>query len=236
VNEQSQIESPAFEQSLSPADQKRLVEAKHAARRQLAIALVATLILSLTLPEKLVFGPRYLTAGLEVLLLGVLGLTATLRGPDAFHKQRVVSVILISVVNIANLLSLILLLNNLLHGRESNADLLIFQSAQIWLTNVIGFALWYWEMDRGGPVRRVGPNPPDPDFLFPQLTAPDYTPVKWSPSFIDYLYVSFTNSTAFSPTDTLPLTPWVKMLMMVQAITSLLTVALVAARAVNILK
>jgi uncharacterized membrane protein len=100
---------------------------------------------------------------------------------------------------------------------------------------VIVFALWYWELDRGGPQRRRQPDHPAPDFLFPQQSGPDVGPPGWSPSFIDYLFVAFTNATAFSPTDTLPLTRRVKVLMMVEAFTSLLMVAVLAARAVNIL-
>jgi len=97
------------------------------------------------------------------------------------------------------------------------------------------FALWYWELDRGGPDARRRPRHRQPDFLFPQMVTPACAGPRWAPGFVDYLYVSFTNATAFSPTDTMPLTPWAKMLLLLQALASLLTVALVAARAVNIL-
>jgi uncharacterized membrane protein len=105
----------------------------------------------------------------------------------------------------------------------------------IWITNVIIFALWYWELDRGGPVARSKAVHKYPDFMYPQMQAPDLAPEHWEPTFLDYLYVSFTNATAFSPTDTMPLSRWAKMLMMAQASVSLATVALVIARAVNIL-
>ena len=107
---------------------------------------------------------------------------------------------------------------------------------QIWLTNVIVFGLWYWELDRGGPGARCRENHREPDFLFPQMSTPAAAPPSWAPRFLDYLYVAFTNATAFSPTDTLPLTAWAKVLMAIQSLASLLTVALVAARAVNILQ
>jgi hypothetical protein len=97
------------------------------------------------------------------------------------------------------------------------------------------FALWYWELDRGGPRHRLIASTRGADFLFPQMVTPACATTGWMPRFVDYFYVAFTNATAFSPTDTMPLTPVAKMLMAVQSLTSLLTVALVAARAVNIL-
>jgi uncharacterized membrane protein len=106
----------------------------------------------------------------------------------------------------------------------------------IWLTNIIVFALWYWEFDRGGPVARANGDRMYPDFLFAQMTSPQLAPPDWEPAFSDYLYLSFTNAAAFSPTDVLPLSRWAKMGMTAQAIVSVVTVALVVARAVNILK
>ena len=113
---------------------------------------------------------------------------------------------------------------------------LLLAGSGIWLTNVIVFALWYWQFDRGGPVARALGVKPYPDFLFPQQTAPDIAPPDWEAEFVDYLYLSFTNATAFSPTDVMPLSRWTKMTMLVQAAASLLIVALVVARAVNILR
>jgi hypothetical protein len=103
------------------------------------------------------------------------------------------------------------------------------------VTNVLLFGLWYWEFDRGGPLRRASGREAAPDFMFPQMADPRMAPDGWRPSLIDYLYVSFTNATAFSPTDTMPLTPTAKVLMAVQSLASLITVGLVFARAVNIL-
>ena len=105
----------------------------------------------------------------------------------------------------------------------------------IWLTNLLIFALWYWEMDRGGPGRRAAGRDGPPDFLFPQMTDDRIEPRDWRPKFIDYLYVSLTNNTAFSPTDTMPLTPMAKAVMGVQSVVSLLTIGLIVSRAVNIL-
>ena len=98
------------------------------------------------------------------------------------------------------------------------------------------FGIWYWELDRGGPLaRRLGERD-QPDFLFVQMDRPDFAPAGWLPGLVDYLYLSFTNSTAFSPTDTMPLTPMAKWLMSAQSLVSLVTVGLVVARAVNILQ
>jgi len=120
-------------------------------------------------------------------------------------------------------------------GVKVDGHELIVSSIQIWLTNVIVFGLWYWEVDRGGPRVRCRPDHEEPDFLFPQMVTPDAARPRWTPTFLDYLYVSFTNATAFSPTDTMPLTVIAKMLMAVESVVSLVTVAVVAARAVNIL-
>ena len=131
----------------------------------------------------------------------------------------------------------VLLVREILSGHAgSAAGPLLASGAAIWATNVIAFALWYWEFDRGGPVARALGTRPYPDFQFVQMTSPQLAPPDWEPAFGDYLYLSFTNATAFSPTDVLPLSRWAKMGMTVQASVSIVTVALVVARAVNILK
>ena len=101
---------------------------------------------------------------------------------------------------------------------------------------MIAFGLWYWGFDRGGPVRRVQPDPPPPDFQFPQMENPQLAEPGWYPHLIDYVYVSFTNSIAFSPTDAMPLTRWAKLLMLSESAVSSITILLVAARSVNIFK
>jgi hypothetical protein len=101
---------------------------------------------------------------------------------------------------------------------------------------VIAYGLWFWGLDRGGPVRRRQPHPPPPDFQFPQLENPLLAAPGWHPRLVDYVYVSFTNSIAFSPTDAMPLSRWAKMLMLSESAVSALSILLVAARAVNIFK
>jgi hypothetical protein len=143
---------------------------------------------------------------------------------------------LVAVASVATLWSGWQLARGLLHGWVGGGPVEVLLSAvAVWFTNVIVAALWYWEFDRGGPAARANGRNPYPDFLFPQMTAPELARADWEPTFPDYLYLSFTNTTAFSPTDTLPLSRWAKMAMMVQSAGSLVLVALVIARAVNTL-
>jgi uncharacterized membrane protein len=214
-----------------PSSNLKLKEARWPA----SLAVVITLLLYVTLPEKLTYGPPWLVPLLAFALLVPLTITVPHRHSEELRWQRYASIALIALLNLANILSLISLVTALLEGQKKTGVDLILSAVQIWLTNVLIFALWYWEFDRGGPGSRLSKQPGYPDFLFPQMSTPQIAPPGWTPIFIDYLFVSFTNATAFSPTDTLPLTPWTKMLMLVQSLASLLTVALVAARAVNIL-
>lgn len=199
------------------------------------LAVLGALLLNLALPEKLTLGPTWLVPAVEGLLLLALVITTPRRTSNEGRGRRSAALAIIALVSIANTFSLVLLVHFLLKGGKANGHQLILSSIVIWLTNVIIFGLWYWELDRGGPGDRASGHDRPPDFLFPQMASPDVGPRDWRPNFVDYLYVSFTNATAFSPTDTMPLTPWTKVLMLVQSLASLITVALVAARAVNIL-
>ena len=200
-----------------------------------SVAVIAALLLYVTLPQRLTLGPVWLIPVIELALLVPLSIAAPRRVPNEPTWLQIASMSLIGVVNVSNIASLVLLVEALVHGNKATGAQLLLGAVQIWLTNVIVFGLWYWELDRGGPDARASTEHREPDFLFPQMVTPGCTHPEWSPKFFDYLYVSFTNATAFSPTDTMPLTTWAKMLMMVQSLASLLTVALVAARAVNIL-
>jgi uncharacterized membrane protein len=202
-------------------------------RWQARLAIVVAALLYLTLPSRYTLGPVWLFPSLEMLVLVVLIVGIPTRLGQTW--TRVVAIGLIAILNLANFVSLALLVERLLHGKNVLGTELLYSSISIWVTNVIVFALWYWELDRGGPDERRRANHPEPDFLFPQMVTPGCALESWTPVFVDYLYVAFTNATAFSPTDTMPLTPWAKMLMLVQSVVSLLTITLVAARAVNIL-
>ena len=205
-------------------------------------AIIAAAVLYVTLPDKLAVGYKWIPLVLEGALLAALTVMAPVRHTTVVKLQRVCSVTLIALINLTNIGSLVLLVAALLHhgvtvtGQTISGDVLLEASVQIWLTNIIVYALWYWELDRGGPISRSQQHHRQPDFLFPQMATPACAGPSWTPHFVDYLYVSFTNATAFSPTDTMPLTPAAKLLMMIQSLASLLTVALVAARAVNILQ
>jgi len=199
------------------------------------LAVVCALGLYLLLPDRLVPGPRFVVPALEGVVLVAISVLVPHQTTVAAPARRVLAILLIGLVSIANSINLGLLISELLKGHVQNGRELIVSSIAIWLTNVIVFGLWYWELDRGGPYERHQPSHREPDFLFPQMSTPGAGRPHWAPSFVDYFYVSLTNATAFSPTDTMPLTPLAKTLMGLQAVASLLTVAVVAARAVNIL-
>jgi hypothetical protein len=200
-----------------------------------ALAVVAAIVLQLLLPQKLVPGTRWVLPALEVALLLPLAVGSRYRHHRESAWARMLAITLIAVINLANLFSLVLLTYYLVHGGKAGGHELILAAIDIWLTNIVVFGLWFWEIDRGGPIDRCREDHGEPDFLFPQMVTPQAAPPDWSPNFVDYLYVSFTNATAFSPTDTMPLTRQAKFLMAVESLASLVTVAVVAARAVNIL-
>lgn len=205
-------------------------------------ALIAILIamgLYVTLPGHLYYGPVWLLPAVEGALFVAL-LVARQMEDVEYIWQRRAAIGLIAAMNAANIGSLLLLIHALVgsllvNGHKITAQSLILWSAQIWLTNVIVFALWYWELDRGGPLARCLPHHRAPDLLFPQMINSGAAPSGWSPSFFDYVYTSFTNAAAFSPTDTLPLTEWAKALFMIQSLASLATAVLVISRIANIL-
>ncbi len=150
--------------------------------------------------------------------------------------RRKVALALVGVIAAANVFELVALIASLLSGHERSGGELLLKGATIWSTNVITFGLLFLEFDRGGPARRREPDPPPRDFQFPQDDNPALAEPGWYPRLVDYVYVSFTNSIAFSPTDVLPLTRRVKMMMLAESAISAITVRLVAARAVNILR
>ncbi|MEO9169237.1 MAG: hypothetical protein ABI230_12620 [Aestuariivirga sp.] len=193
-------------------------------------------------------GPKWLVPGLELSLLIPLSIATawTIRKAGKAteknhfielagyrHAVRVAAVVLTALVTLANFASLFQLIHALLSGKAGAAPSLLLDAINIWATNVIAFALWFWNIDRGGPALRGVRPYTQPDFLFPQMAVKQFE--DWTPGFIDYLFIAFTNSTAFSPADTMPLSHRAKLLMMAEASSSLLVIALVAARAVGIL-
>jgi uncharacterized membrane protein len=185
-----------------------------------ALAVVVAAALFATLPGDLVPGPpavQYVVAAVEVVLGGFL---------IAGNRRRA-ALGLIGVVGATNAAALGYLIHQLVYTGGVTGRTLLYAAFDVWVTNAIAFALLYWELD--------GESPDEPDFLFPQMSDEELGR-GWHPRFVDYLFTSYTNGTAFSPTDTLPLTPRAKMLMLLQSAVSITTLLLVAARAVNILR
>ena len=206
-------------------------------RGPVSIAIVVAIMLEATLPRRVANRPQWVLAALTALLL----ITTIAVNPRRINRRsrvlRAITLMLIALMSIANIASATRLVIDLLNGRgERDPGRLLLTGAAIWLTNIIVFALWYWEFDRGGPVARALASHTVPDFLFPQMTTPELAPEGWEPEFVDYLYFSFTNAMAFSPTDVMPMSRWAKLTMLVQSLVSLLIAVLVVARAVNILK
>lgn len=214
-----------------------------------SIVLVASL--QYLLINNIYVGPRWLAPSIELLLLAPLAAaSAWTRAMSQAatrheHRRRIQdhrlwirrsAVLLIAFITVMNFAALAGLVRDLLAGAAmTGGATLLLDALNIWITNMIVFALWFWNLDRGGLATR-GIDDAMCDFLFPQAILDDRLgQAGWKPGFVDYLYLSFTNSTAFSPTDTSPLSARAKLLMMSEAIVSLLTIALVAARAVNIL-
>ena len=198
------------------------------------LIVAVAIVLHVALPDRFVLGVRWLFPALEMLL--ALALAATTPAQKVFTslKRRVTVVLLVAALGVGNAYALTQIARLLLQsGRINNGRELILTGINIYLTNIIIFALLYWEMDGGGPGNRRAAKDAERDFLFPQSSI--IALGNWHPTSVDYLYVSGTNAMAFSPTDTMPLSRRAKMLMFLQATISLIVVALVAARAVNIL-
>lgn len=199
------------------------------------LTLGVAVALNLVLTERVSLGPSWLVPGLGGALLVALVVVAPARATARARLVRRFALSVIGLISLAHAISLGLLVDHLVNGGPADGHRLVLSGAALWGTNVLLFALWYWEMDRGGPARRFRHPGALPDFLFPQMESPQFVPAGWTPRYGDYLYLSLTNATAFSPTDTMPLTHAAKLMMSLQSVSALLTVALVLARAVNIL-
>ena len=213
------------------------------ARWHAAIAVLVALALYVTLPPRLIVGPLWLAPLLVLAIMLPLNVLSPRRhGEPAW--QRAMSVATIAILNAFNVATVIALFVELLAAHPSsalNGEVLLRSAVEIWLTNIIVYGLWFWETDGGGPDARAhradNAEIVSSDLLFPQMAlAPQIGQLRrWRPHFFDYIFFSFTNATAFSPTDTFPLTPFAKALMMAEALTSLVTIAVIAGRAINIL-
>jgi uncharacterized membrane protein len=151
--------------------------------------------------------------------------------------ERIISLLIVGLVTVVNAWSAASLVYGIGTGTiDDRAGAVLVTGGVVYWTNVVVFSLWYWEFDRGGPGRRAAGRAEFPDLQFPQMADPDLAHRDWEPSYLDYLYFSFTNAAAFSPTDVMPLRIWAKMTMMLQAVISLVLAVMVVAWAINNLK
>jgi hypothetical protein len=220
--------------------------ARHEPRWHASLAVLAAMLLYITLPPRLTIGPTWAAPTLILVVLIPLSIFVPRRSRET-RRTRFWSITLIAIVNFFNLASVLLLVAGLFHPEKSSthsAGLLLRTGAQIWATNILVFALWFWELDGDGPDARAhasaGTEVQNADFLFSQMQmaltsggGAQCIDRRWKPQFLDYLYLAFTNSTAFSPTDTMPLSRWAKVLMTVEALISLITVVIIISRAIG---
>jgi uncharacterized membrane protein len=226
---------PELRKTIIPAWRR---ETRGEPRWHIILAVTAAMFLQWPLPGRLVLiRPTWILPALEGgLLLVLVGLERQMRIDRESKLLRAVSMAATAVLSAANAWSAVRLVTGLVNGTEGQrAGPLLASGAVIWLTNVIVFSWWYWELDRGGPAARAHGTKQCPDFMFPQMSDPELAPREWEPNYLDYAYVAFTNATAFSPTDTMPMTRWAKAAMTLQTMVSIVVVALVVARAVNVL-
>src|ERR1700722_9769922 len=174
------------------------------------LSVIAAIVLQLLLaPQFIDPFPRYAMPVLEGALLVGLTIADPVRVERGGTAIRVATILQIVLITIANSASAVLLIRAILEGLVGHQPTrLLSTGASIWVTNVIAFGLWYWEFDRGGPIERTQGTKRHPDLMFPQMVSPELAPPDWEPQFVDYLYLSFTNATAFSPTDVMPLARW----------------------------
>jgi hypothetical protein len=207
------------------------------ARWPMAGAVIAAMVLTVLLPDRMRAGPNWALPLVEGILLGALIAGDPGRIDRRSQVLRSLSIGLVAVLVLGALWATVQLVDELIHGgaETDSASELLEAGSVVWLSTIIAFALLYWELDSGGAAARAHGLPDHPDLAFPQQMNPDIAPANWRPRFIDYLYLAFTNATAFSPTDAMPLVPWAKIAMTVQAAISLAVLGLVVARAVNVL-
>jgi hypothetical protein len=199
----------------------------------MASAVVAAIVLTILMPDDVQLGPDWLLPLLEGVLLVAIFAT----DPGRIDRPlRALSIGLVSVLVLGALWATVLLTSHLINGGKEtdSAEALLTAGSTVWASNIIAFALLYWEMDSGGSAARARRPPEHPDVAFPEQLTPSIAAADWRPRFYDYLYLGFTNATAFSPTDAMPLALWAKATMALQALISLVILGLVIARAVNV--
>jgi uncharacterized membrane protein len=205
----------------------------------MALAVVVTGLLRAALPPELRNGDtRWLFLVLLAALLGALIIGDPGRIDRDLPWLRILTSTLIGVITLANADAAIRLVVSIINVSPftNNAKVLLASGGAIWLTNVIAFGLWYWDLDRGGPAARASGAGKPPALIFPEMKNEEHVPPDWSPQFVDYFHFAFATATAFSPTDVSAIKRWMKLMMMSEEAISLVVALLVVARAVNILK
>lgn len=204
-------------------------------RWPVSLATILVIALQLLLPDRLSLNFQNSILIIEILL--VLFIIISNPHRIAQHKSHLwySGIVLNLVMTISNIAGVIKLIDLLVHGKISDPKQLLFSGGSIWISNMVIFSLWYWEIDGGGAGYRFQSEKYTPDFLFTQMSNPQFAKPNWKPVYLDYFYLSLTNSSAFSPTDVLPLSRIAKSLMSIQSLISMLTLLLIVARAVNIL-
>ena len=204
----------------------------------MALALLATGFLRALLPAQLRIGNRWLLLVIIVVVLGVL----IIGDPGRIDRDRpwlrVLTICLVGVIGVANAASAVRFAVDIVNGSAftSNGKVLLLGGSAIWLTNVIVFALLYWELDRGGPVSRAGGSAAPPALIFPEMSNLELVGPDWYPQFVDYFHFAFSTATSFSPPDVSAIRPWMKLVMITEEATSIVVAGLVISRAVNIFK
>jgi uncharacterized membrane protein len=202
----------------------------------MAISVLLAIVLQVGTPHRGRVPGWWTFPALEFVLLVVV----ILRDPGRIDRRsraaRRSTIVLVAVMTFGTMTGVGVLIYDILAGAtDVNATNLLGRGAALWFTNIIVFSLWYWEFDRGGPAERAAGSGRQASFAFPEDAMPEFAPPGWTPKYPDYLYLAFTNATAFSPTDTLPVRTWAKMTMLLQSAVSLVTAILVIARAINVL-
>jgi hypothetical protein len=217
-------------------DDEVFVESRWPVAFAVSAFIALSVVLRIEVPHRESLGSPWLVPGIEI------GLLACLVAADPAHVVgrrrwlRPISIVLVLVLTAATLVSTAILIRDLIvGGRVTNeAGSLLASGATIWLGNVLVFSLIYWLLDSGGPLARYLGEHPYPDFAFSQQMSPELAPPGWRAKYVDYLILGLTTSTAFSPTDVMPMASWAKLTMALQSIISLTVVGLVIARAVNV--
>jgi uncharacterized membrane protein len=210
--------------------------AKAEPRWPMATAVLAATVLFVGTPHRGRIPGWWVGPVLQLVLLGVLIAQDPGRIDRRSPTLHRLMVVLLVVMTVGTVASVTVLAVDILAGVAGvTATVLLGRGAAIWVENVIVFSLWYWQLDRGGPAERAAGSSIPPSFAFPEDATPELVPAGWRPTYPDYLYLAYTNATAFSPTDTLPVRRWAKLTMMVQSTLSLVIAILVLARAINIL-